>query len=126
MIFPSKKPVRKDFAQGRLPTGVMNPTEKEYAGRLELQYRAGEILWYKFEAIKLVIPGGDIKQRVFYTPDFFVLNKNCELEVHEVKGYWTDDARVKITVAAGLFPFRFIAVTKRAKKLGGGWNVETF
>ena len=32
-----------------------------------------------------------------------------QIEVHEVKGFWTDDALVKIKVAAAKFPFRFIA-----------------
>jgi hypothetical protein len=48
------------------------------------------------------------------------------LEMHEVKGFWQDDARVKIKVAASIYPFRFVAVTARAKKHGGGWAVEEF
>lgn len=119
--FPSKKPVRVDFAKGRLKTGEMNVTESEYAQRLELQKRAGEILWYLFEGMNLRLPGG-----VFYAPDFAIMTKDGYLEIHEVKGYWTDDARVKIKVAAGTFPFKFLAIKKRAKKLGGGWEVENF
>ena len=49
-----------------------------------------------------------------------------ELQAHESKGHWEDDARVKIKVAAEKFPFQFIAITKRAKKHGGGWEIETF
>jgi hypothetical protein len=119
--YPSKKPVRVDFAQGRLKTSVMNATETEYAQRLELQLKAGEILWYRFEAIKLVLPGN-----VFYTPDFMVVGKDNVVSIHEVKGFWTDDARVKIRIAAGIFPFHFLAIKKRAKKLGGGCEVENF
>ena len=48
------------------------------------------------------------------------------LEMHEVKGFWQDDARVKIKVAASIYPFRFVAVKARAKKHGGGWEVENF
>jgi hypothetical protein len=45
------------------------------------------------------------------------------LELHEVKGGpWQDDARVKIKVAAALYPFRFIAIRARA----GGWEREEF
>ena len=121
IVCPSKKPARVDFAQGRLKAGAMNNTEAEYAQRLELQMRAGEILWYRFEAIKLVLPGN-----VFYTPDFMVMGKDNAVEIHEVKGFWTDDARVKIRIAAGIFPFHFLAIKKRAKKLGGGWEVENF
>jgi hypothetical protein len=37
--------------------------------------------------------------------------------------FWTDDARVKIKVAASLFPIRFIAVTRTK---GGSWVRESF
>ncbi|EAA9058606.1 DUF1064 domain-containing protein [Salmonella enterica] len=49
-----------------------------------------------------------------------------EMELHEVKGFWTDDARVKTKVAADQYPFRIIGVTAKAKKAGGGWNIEKF
>ena len=43
--------------------------------------------------------------------------------LHEVKGHWEDDARVKIKVAATQHPwFRFLAV--KAGKTG--WQYETF
>lgn len=46
------------------------------------------------------------------------------LELHEVKGHWEDDARVKIKVAARMHPwFRFRAV-KAAR--GGRWEYEDF
>jgi hypothetical protein len=51
---------------------------------------------------------------------------NGELELHEVKGFWQDDARVKIKIAADLYPMRFIAVRAKLKKEGGGWVVENF
>ena len=54
----------------------------------------------------------------------FVETRN--IEMHEVKGYWTEDARAKIKVAANKFPFRFVAVYKQAKKDGGGWRFEEF
>jgi hypothetical protein len=46
--------------------------------------------------------------------------------MREVKGHWEEDARVKIKVAASIYPFRFIAVTARARKDGGGWVLEEF
>ncbi len=48
------------------------------------------------------------------------------MEMHEVKGFWQDDARVKIKVAADMYPLKFIAVKRRAKKNGGGWSIEEF
>jgi hypothetical protein len=45
-----------------------------------------------------------------YTPDFWVLDDDDVLAFEEVKGYWRDDAKVKIRLAAKLFPqFRFRA-----------------
>jgi hypothetical protein len=108
-------------ALGRLKTGAMNKTESAYALTLESRKQAGEIAWYKFEGIKY-----RLADNTFYTPDFAVMLSNGEMEAHEVKGYWLDDARAKIKIAADLYPFRFIAVTAKAKKDGGGWNVERF
>ena len=109
------------FALGRLPVGTMNKTEAAYDKHLwELRY-AGEVLWHKFEAVKL-----RLADNTFYTCDFCILAKDGILEMHEVKGFWQDDARVKIKVAASLYPFRFVAVKARAKKNGGGWEREEF
>lgn len=108
-------------ALGRLKTGQMNKTESEYCQLLELRKRAGEVVWYRFEGMKL-----RLADNTFYTPDFAVMLSTGEMEMHEVKGFWTDDARVKIKVAAEQYPFRFIAVKPKAKKAGGGWEVEEF
>lgn len=102
----------------RRAPGVMNKTEERYAQRLMLLHRAGEIEWYEFDAIKL-----RLADKTFYTPDFLVMLASGEIEVHEVKGHWEDDARVKIKVAASLFPFRFAAYTPTK---GGGWEREDF
>ena len=63
---------------------------------------------------------------MYTVPDFMVMLADGQLQAHEVKGYWTDDARVKIKVAAALFPIEFIAIKKKAKKDGGGWEKEMF
>lgn len=108
-------------ALGRLKTGTMNKTEEAYCQHLELRKRYGEIVWYRFEGIKL-----RLADNTFYTPDFAVMLANGQLEMHEVKGFWTDDARVKTKVAADQYPFRIIGVTKLPAKAGGGWKVEEF
>jgi hypothetical protein len=105
------------YALGRLPRGTMNKTEAAYAAHLELLKHAGEIVWWKFEPMKF-----RLADATFYTPDFSVLTKDGYLEMHECKGHWEDDARVKIKVAASLYPFRFIAVTRS----GDGWKTEDF
>ena len=104
----------------RLP-GTMNKTEERYAAELELRLRVGEILWYRFEGTKL-----RLADKTFYTPDFAVMRADNVLEMHEVKGYWMDDAKVKIKVAAAEYPFIFRAFSVRPKRDGGGWKEETF
>lgn len=111
----------KRFALGRLRAGAMNKTEAAYGQHLELLRQAGEVHWYAFEPIKL-----RLADNTFYTPDFAVIAKDGVLEMHEVKGFWEDDARVKIKVAAEKFPFRFVAMKAESKKRGGGWKAEEF
>ena len=108
-------------ALGRLKSGVMNKSEAAYEQLLRDAQTLGDIQWYLFEGLKL-----RLADNCFYTPDFVVLASDGSLECHEVKGFWTDDARVKIKVAAQRFPFKFKAVTARAKKHGGGWSEEWF
>jgi hypothetical protein len=107
----------RSFALGRLPVGVMNKTEAKYAGELELLKRAGVIQWFMFEGIKL-----RLADKTFYSPDFFVMLADGTLECKEVKGFWQDDARVKIKVAASMYPFKFTAV----KIIRGSWEEESF
>lgn len=109
------------LALGRLKTGQMNKTEAAYAAHLEQLKTQGDVLWYKFESVKV-----RLADNTFYTPDFAVMTSDGLMQMHEVKGHWQDDARVKIKVAADQFPFRFIAVKPLPKKDGGGWSVEEF
>ncbi len=104
-------------ALGRLPAGQMNKTEAAYAEDLEFQRQAGAVAWWAFEALKY-----RLADNTFYTPDFAVMLSNGVLQAHEVKGRWEDDARVKIKIAAALFPIEFIAV----KKTKLGWEREAF
>ena len=105
-------------AKGRPAVPKGNKTEVAYAAHLETLKRAGLVLWYRFEAVKL-----RLADNTFYTPDFAVMLPDGEIELHEVKGFWRDDARVKIKVAAEMYPFQFVAVQK-AK--GGEWKIERF
>lgn len=116
---PTKQ--QKIQALGRLKAGVMNNTEKAYAEHLEWLRHTNQIVWYRFECMTF-----KLAHDTRYTPDFIVMLPNGLLEAHEVKGYWADDARVKIKVAADIFPIKFIAIKKKSKKDGGGWQVEQF
>lgn len=107
------KAVRRAFHRA----GEMNKTEAAYAAYLEMLKRAGEVADYRFEAVKL-----RLADKTFYTPDFVVLAPDGVLEMHEVKGFWEEDARVKIKVAAAQFPFKFVAI----RKTKNGWDREVF
>lgn len=105
----------KRYAQGRKRPGSMNRLETKYAQKLEAMKFNGEVLWWAYEGIKL-----RLADKTFYTPDFFVLMSSGELTCHETKGFWEDDARVKIKVAAEKFPFKFYAIMHKK----GAWGVE--
>lgn len=109
------------YALGRLKTGQRNKTEAAYEAMLTMLQHAGEVAWFKFEGIKL-----RLADNTFYTPDFAVMLASGQMELHEVKGFWQDDARAKIKIAAELYPFRFLAAKPKAKKDGGGWEIEVF
>lgn len=117
-IRPRKRPI----------PGSMGKLEEEYAKLLELRKMAGEILGYRFEAIKL-----KLAPNTFYTPDFVVTFED-RIELHETKGFWEEDARCKIKVAAALFPeFLFVGVEykkrEEEKKIRGAqkyWVYEEF
>lgn len=108
-------------ALGRLKVGAMNKTEQAYASLLKQRQDAGEVAWFKFEGMKFRL--ADLTS---YTPDFNVMLADGSLEMHEVKGFWTDDGRAKIKIAADLYPMKFIAIKPKPKKQGGGWAVEEF
>ncbi|MGC9261832.1 MAG: DUF1064 domain-containing protein [Phycisphaerae bacterium] len=87
----------------------MNRWESQYAGELELLKHAGVISHWGFETIKL-----RLAKKTWYTPDFFVIREG-RMEFHEVKGFWRDDARVKVKVAAENCRWAtFVIVTKES------------
>lgn len=109
-------------ALGRMKTGKMNKTEIAYSQHLEALKSCGEIVWWKFEAIKL-----RLADNTFLTVDFSILTKECALEMIDVKGakaIYTDDAKVKMKVAAEIYPFVFKVAYPKPKRDGGGWLVE--
>lgn len=107
-------------ALGRRP-GQMNKTERRRADELEAMRTRGEIVGWWFESITL-----KLADNTRYTPDFMVTYPCGRTVIEEVKGFWTDDARVKIKIAARMFPWEFVALKRRAKKDGGGWERESF
>ncbi|WP_424140417.1 hypothetical protein [Roseomonas chloroacetimidivorans] len=104
-------------ARGRLPAGQMNKTEAKYDAHLAQLQHAGEILWRRFEGLKL-----KLADNTFLTVDFALMRADGVLVMTDVKGspaIYTDDAKVKMKVAAEMYPFVFmVAFPKR----GGGWT----
>jgi hypothetical protein len=95
-----------------------NKLERRYGDHLEILRRAGEVYEYAFEPEKF-----RLADRTFYTPDYRVLMPDGTVEFHEVKGgFWEDDARVKIKVAADMHPYIFVAV----QWFKGQWAYERF
>ena len=90
--------------------------EAAYAEVLDWRLRAREVQRWMHHALTLKL-ADDVR----YTPDFLVVASDGVLECHECKGFMRDDARVKLRVAARLFPFRFILVTRPKT----GWVFET-
>lgn len=117
----------------RREPGVMNDGERAWKQQLEtvalslpLEGMSSVVEKVLFEKMTLVLA-----KRTRYTPDFMVLLSDGNIEFHEVKGSWKapgqEDSRVKIKVAAEMFPwfvFRSVVAKKRAKKLGGGWDFQ--
>lgn len=101
----------------------MNGTEAEYAVRLTNMLDGKGALAFRFERVTFKL-ADDTR----FTPDFMVILTDGTIEFHEVKGWgFEDDAKVKIKVAAEMFPwFVFRSFTKRAKKDGGGWVERTY
>lgn len=94
----------------------MNRTERAYAELLEAARIAGTVREWHFEAVTLKL-AHDCR----YTPDFLVVRPDGACELHEVKGFWRDDAKVKTRVAARVLPFPIYTVRRDGR---AGWAVE--
>ena len=114
----SRFPFRARSPGPRRQPGQMNKLEAAYAAELELRKRAGDVLWYAYEGLRL-----RLADKTGLTPDFAVVTREGFLELHETKGFMQDDAAVKLKVAAAMFPFTFKLVRQRAKKNGGGFEI---
>ncbi len=114
---------RRFQALGRLKPGEMNKSEARYQAEvLEAAVARGEVLWFRFEGVKI-----RIAKNTFLTPDFAVLPRSGVFELHDVKGsriLYQDDAKVKMKVAAEAYPFVF-KLAFPPKRKGEAWEVET-
>jgi hypothetical protein len=86
--------------------GKMNKRELQHAEDLKIMTKAGELLWWAFEPMRL-----RLADRTTYTPDFLVMKADGSLEFQEVKGFMEDDAAVKFKVASEMYwMFSFVIV----------------
>jgi hypothetical protein len=93
----------------------MNKTEIAFSLILEARKRNGEIVTYGYERVTLKL-ADDTR----YTPDFYAVDCEDGLVFYEVKGgHIRDDARVKLQVAATMYP-RFVFI--RAQYVKGSWT----
>lgn len=97
--------------------GGRSKTQAAWAEHLDLERAHGSVSFWLEEAVSL-----RLADRTWYRPDFLVVRPNGQIEMHEVKGFWRDDARAKFKIAAELHPWAKFWVIMRAK--GGGWSVE--
>ena len=108
---PEKAQIR---ATAQLEEDGMNKTERAYS--LVLTHHPDVHKWY-FESVNLRVGVG----KSWYRCDFFVIKTDGKIEMHEVKGFWRDDALVKIRAAQLRYPeFKFIVV----KKDKGGFHLS--
>jgi hypothetical protein len=121
---PSAPKGNSMFALGRLPPGTMNKTERRFLDEWIKPLIPTDVLWWSFEGIKL-----RLADKTFFTADFSVMAGDGGIDLIDVKGaehLITEDARVKIKVAAERYPFRFFF----AWPMGGttartrGWRLE--
>lgn len=102
------------------PKRRMNKTEAAYGLILEARLRDGEIVDYAFESLRI-----RVADDAWYWPDYHAVLPDGGIEIHEVKGYMRDDARLKLHVAASLYPYwTFYLIFKRYVKDGGGFTKE--
>lgn len=114
MRFFGRAPVRRN-------AGGLNKTEQAFANHLDGLKRAGVIREFWPHPFSLRLAKGS-----HYEPDFLVQRADDVLEIHEVKGFRNALGQTKLKIAAEKFPFRFLLVTKQAKKNGGGWETVEF
>ena len=102
----------------RKQTGEMNGYERDRAAELAAMMGRGEIAFYAFEHLKL-----RLADDTYYTPDFMVVYLDGRTVIEDVKGSFQEDAaRVKMKVAATMFPWEFHVLSRKRKT--DPWTVE--
>jgi len=101
-----------------------NKWEQQYAWELTSRQRFGEILWWAYTPVTLVIVDANGK-RCRYTPDFMVVREHLvvkipDFEFVEVKGHLREAARIRFLAARERYPFFKFTMVHRTK--AGDWE----
>lgn len=104
--------------------GERNKLERAYEEQvLKPRLAAGEILSYRFEAVKLRLTDRD--QLTTITPDYLVQMADLELQLHEVKGgHFPEHNRIKLKLLADQYPLRVILC--QFKNKATGWQYKEY
>ena len=127
MAFSQKK---KGKGRTRRKPGEMSKAELAYLAHLEAQLAAGEILGFRYEAVKL-----RLADNTWFTPDFFVMTLDRGMELHEVKAgtkrggkvvpYMKEDAWMKLKIASELWhEYTFRLCFQHPQNMGGQWEIR--
>ncbi len=121
----------------------INKTELKFYNLLDYQKKAGEIIDFRFQPIKLSLCKNiqDARNGVTYTPDFWIVHHEyfefvdtkakgkTKMKINKqgglYKSTWSsmeDDARVKINLASEIYPW--VKWTVYYLLPGGAWEKE--
>ena len=100
-------------------TQGMNKTESRFYAYLRSH---SDIVHIDFNAWRCRLATTQAKD-AWYKPDFFVIRDTGKVEIYEVKGFWRSRDRVRIKVAASLYPY-FNWYGAMLEK--GQWKFERF
>lgn len=99
---------KRTYSLVRHKPGEMNATELRYFNDyLKPKLLSGFYLKSRFEPLTLILVHPDKqtgRRSSTYTPDFYLIRSDGITEVHEVKGYCDEADKLKLKLAAELFP----------------------
>lgn len=96
-----------NLVPGPKPKRGMNEWEAKFAQTLEARKKAGELVWWAYEPIRIRLADG-----TFYRPDFVTVDQHGRTEIYEVKGFMREASRVRLRVATEKLPYQFYLVRR--------------
>ena len=109
----------------KMPRKKMTGLELEFAQVLEVEINQGYIESWHREPMKFCLGAASKKtnRRTWYMPDFIAVDYSGKITAYECKGFEREDDRLKLKVAAKLYPWiRWVMM----KKINGKWDREMF